>query len=96
MDIWHKCPRTDEVRAIEKKAEEYLIRHHLDRYFSLEKIEKSIYLCPPRRENEIFNYILSKFEGGSLKDLLEFNDIFREKLFPSVPQKILNGLSPVR
>lgn len=96
MNIWQKCPRTAEVRKVEKKVQDFLRLHALGDKFSLQEIESWIYHCPLHREDKVFEPLLGAMQGCRLKDLMEFDTLFHDEFFPQVPQKVLSGLSPVR
>ena len=95
-NIWKKCPKTQEVMKIEKKAKNFLSKYNLEKDFNISEIEEWIFNCPVNGEKNLFNPILAKMKGNNLKSLIEFDNIFQGMLFPHVPQKVLNGLSPVR
>ncbi len=95
-DIWKKCPKNNDVLKVEAEVQRFLNDYNLIGDFSIEEIEQWIYHCPSNQERSLFDPILNKMNSGSFFDLLRFNKLFNERLFAHVPQKILNGLSPVK
>ncbi len=95
-EIWAKCPKNKEVILIEKKILIFLKKFHLENKISIDEIETWIYNSKISNEKKIFDPILQSIKGGRLSDFMEFNDLFWNKLFPLVPQRVLNGLSPVK
>lgn len=95
MNIWARCPKSGEAEAAEREAEAFLRRHKLSQHFSLEDIEELIYNCPQGGEDRLFDPVVAHLQGD-LAVLYKFDQVFRTHLFAHVPQKSLNGLSPVR
>ena len=95
VNVWEKCPKSDEAEAVRREAAAFLRRYGLDAHYTLEAIEELIYNCPQGGEDGLFDPVLGRLEGD-LAVLYEFDQIFRTRLFAHVPQKSLNGLSPVR
>jgi len=95
-NIWQKCPKTQDIIQLEKMVNAFLVRYHLSSCFTVAQIENWIYNCPQNSEDKVFDPILEKMKNCSLKDLVAFNALFRERFFPYIPQRILNGLSPVK
>jgi hypothetical protein len=95
MNIWARCPKSGEAEAAEREAEAFLRHYKLSQYFSLEAIEELIYNCPQGGEDRLFDPVVAHLEGD-LAVLYKFDQVFRTRLFAHVPQKSLNGLSPVR
>ena len=95
-NIWKKCPKTKDLILIEKQVQQFMEKHHLSGEFSVAQVEAWIFHCPARQEGHVFDPLLSRLKNCTLKDLVEFDDLFRKKLFTHVPQQVLNGLSPVR
>lgn len=94
-EIWARCPKSGEALAAERDASEFLRRFGLDRHYSLERIERLIYECPEGGEDRVFDPVVACL-AGDLAVLYKFDQVFRTRLFAHVPQKSLNGLSPVR
>ena len=92
-DIWEKCPKSTEAEAVRREAAEFLRRHKIS--FTLEDVEDLIYHCPQGGEDTLFDPVVQELKGD-LAVLYNFDQIFRNRLFAHVPQKSLNGLSPVR
>ncbi|MDR2734438.1 MAG: hypothetical protein LBC99_07340 [Spirochaetota bacterium] len=95
MNIWVRCPKSGEAEAVEREAEAFLCRYKLNQYYSLDAIEELIYNCPQGGEDRLFDPVVAHLEGD-LAVLYKFDQVFRTRLFAHVPQKSLNGLSPVR
>jgi len=95
-DIWSKCPKTTAILKLERRVREFLEHYHMTHTFTVEQIENWIYHCPARGEEKIFDPILDRMKGCGLKDLAAFDTLFRTQFFPYIPQRILNGLSPVK
>lgn len=95
MDIWAKCPKSDEAQAAEREAEAFLRRYGLEKYYTLEAVEEMIYTCPQGGEDSLFTPLIARLQGD-LAVLYKFDQVFRQRLFAHVPQASLNGLSPVR
>ena len=93
--IWEKCPKSEEAEIARRDAGDFLLRHALDGYYTLEDIEELIYNCPEGGEDRLFDPVVAHLKGD-LAVLYEFDQVFRIRLFAHVPQKALNGLSPVR
>jgi hypothetical protein len=94
-NVWEKCPKSNEAEAVRREAEAFLRRHKLDAWYTLEAIEEMIYNCPQGGEDSLFDPVVAQLQGD-LAVLYKFDQIFRVRLFSHVPQKSLNGLSPVR
>ena len=95
MNVWGNCPKSSEAEAVRREAAAFLRRHALDTQFTLEDIEEMIYNCPQGGEDSLFDPVVAHLQGD-LAVLYKFDQIFRIRLFSHVPQKSLNGLSPVR
>jgi hypothetical protein len=95
MSIWERCPKSAEAEAAEREAEAFLLQYKLNAHFSLEAIEELIYNCPQGGEDRLFDPVVAHLTGD-LAVLYKFDQVFRTRLFAHVPQKSLNGLSPVR
>jgi hypothetical protein len=94
-EIWKKCPKSDEAEAVEREAEAFLRQYNLDELYTLQDIEELIYNCPQGGEDSLFDPVVAHLQGD-LAVLYKFDQVFRTRLFAHVPQKSLNGLSPVR
>jgi len=95
VNIWERCPKSGEAEAAERDAEAFLRRYKLNQYYTLDAIEELIYNCPRGAEDRLFDPVVAHLQGD-LAVLYKFDQVFRTRLFAHVPQKSLNGLSPVR
>lgn len=96
MDIWKHCPRNRDVDLVEQRAEDFLKRFGVQDKVSLKNLEEKLYLANSEEQEMIINNVLEHIKGGTIKDLQEFDLIFRQQLAAHIPQKALGGQSPVK
>jgi hypothetical protein len=94
-DIWKRCPRGADIERVEEEVRAFLREFALEGLTDVESLERAIFEAPAGAEESVFAPLLSRMRG-SLADLKRFDELFRKKLLAHVPQRMLNGLSPVK